>query len=119
VTYVSAHGPSHALLDRVETDMIKAALGERAYEIPVSSIKGVIGNPLGAAGPLQLIAAAMGMRQGIVPPTANHEVPDPACDLDYVPGQPRRTALDRALINTHGLGGGNVSMLVQRVEPTP
>ncbi len=116
VDYVCAHGPSHPVLDRVETAMIKEVFGRRAYSIPVSSIKGVLGNPLAAAGPIQVIACALAFRNGLVPPTANLETADPECDLDYVPGQARRARLQCAIVNAHGIGGGNSSMVLQKVS---
>ncbi|MCB1102809.1 MAG: hypothetical protein KDL10_10620, partial [Kiritimatiellae bacterium] len=88
----------------------------RAYHFPVSSIKGVTGNPLSAAGPLQVAACLLAMRDGRVPPTANYEVPDPWCDLDYVPNEPRSMDLHRALVNLHGLGGGNSSLIIEQVR---
>ncbi len=115
IDYICAHGPSDPEIDIVETEAIKFVFGEHAHRIPVSSIKGCTGNPLSAAGPLQIAAAAMALRTGIVPPTANHEHPDLRCDLDYVPGRPRHLALRRALVNVHGLGGGNTSLVLERV----
>lgn len=116
IDYISAHGPGHPVLDRAETKFIKQVFGDHAYRIPVSSIKGVIGNPLAAAGPLQLIACACAMRDRMVPPTANLEDPDPACDLDHVPGRGRRYHAHRALINTHGLGGGNSTLIIREAN---
>lgn len=118
VPYVCAHGPSDPILDLAETEAIKSVFGNRAYRLPVSSIKGVTGNPLAAAGPLQVTACIMAMLNGQIPPTANYEVPDPLCDLDYVPNQPRAARITRALINVHGMGGGNCSLLVEGVENT-
>ena len=115
IDYICAHGPSHPTLDLVETTMIKQALSRRAYAIPVSSIKGVLGNPLSAAGPLQVAACGLALRAQQVPPTANYEFPDPKCDLDYVPKEAREQKLDCAMINAHGVGGGNTSMVVERV----
>ena len=115
VDYICAHGPSHPVLDRNETEMIKRVFNSLAYTIPVSSIKGVLGNPLAAAGPLQVIACALACREHLIPPTANYEIEDPACDLDYVPGQARRCQIRCALINAHGVGGGNSSMVVETV----
>jgi 3-oxoacyl-[acyl-carrier-protein] synthase II len=115
VDYICAHGPSHRELDRNETKLIKQLLGKRAYSVPVSSIKAVIGNPLAAAGPMQLIAVCMAMTHDLVPPTANLELPDPECDLDYVPNRPRRSRLKTVLINVHGLGGGNTCLVVERM----
>jgi 3-oxoacyl-[acyl-carrier-protein] synthase II len=116
VDAVFAHGPSDPLIDRVETAMIKKVLGRRAYAIPVMSIKGATGNPLAAAGPLQISACALGLQHGAVPPTTNYETPDPACDLDYVPGRPRHVRCRKAVVNVHGLGGGNSSLLVEQFD---
>ena len=115
IDYICAYGPGHPLLDIVENDMVKRVFGRRAYSIPMSSIKGVTGNALAAAGPMQVITCGLVFRNNVIPPTANYEVPDPKCDLDYVPGQARHRAVDTALINVRGLGGGNSSLIVQRV----
>jgi len=115
IDYVCAHGPSDPVIDRVETAMLREVLGKHAYRIPVSSIKGVTGNPLAAAGPLELIACALAMRYDRVPPTANYVTPDPECDLDYVP-QARTARIRRALLNVHGMGGGNGTLVVSRVD---
>jgi len=115
IDYICAHGPGDPMIDRVETAMIKEVFGNHAYSIPISSIKGVIGNPLAAAGVLQMIACAMAMQKDRIPPTANYENTDPVCDLDYVP-KTRRGKIRNALINLHGLGGNNSSMVVQRVS---
>jgi 3-oxoacyl-[acyl-carrier-protein] synthase II len=115
VDYVCAHGPSDCVIDRVETAMIKAVLGSHAYRIPVTSIKGVTGNPMAAAGALETATCALIMRNGWVPPTANYQFPDPDCDLDYVPRQPRLADIRCALINIHGLGGANSSLVVEQV----
>src|SRR5205823_5066567 len=90
IDYISAYGPGHPILDAVEVDVIKKVMRERAYAIPVSSIKGVTGNALAAGGPFQITACALTMRDQLIPPTANYEVADPKCDLDFVPGQARR-----------------------------
>jgi 3-oxoacyl-[acyl-carrier-protein] synthase II len=113
---INAHGPSDIHMDRVETTMIKRALGETAYAIPVTSIKGVTGCPMGTGGVLQLIAGALALRHECIPPTANYEHPDPECDLDYVPGQARFVKLRNVLVNTHGFGRGNSSLLLERVS---
>ena len=115
IDYISAHGPSHPVIDREESAGIRRIFGRHADRIPVSSIKGVIGNPLSAAGPLQAIACALAMRHDLIPPTANYTTPDPACDLDYVP-QARRGRIGCALINVHGMGGGNSCLVVKRPE---
>jgi 3-oxoacyl-(acyl-carrier-protein) synthase len=115
IDYISAHGPSHPVIDREESAGIRRVFGHHADRVPVSSIKGVIGNPLSAAGPLQAIACALAMRHDLIPPTANYTTPDPACDLDYVP-QARRGRIGCALINVHGMGGGNSCLVVKRPE---
>jgi 3-oxoacyl-[acyl-carrier-protein] synthase II len=117
VDYICAHGPSDIDMDRLETRVIKEMFGPLAYRIPVTSIKGATGCPLGAGGVLQFITSALIIREGIVPPTTNYELPDPTCDLDYVPRAPRRHAVNVALINTHGFGRGNGCMLLQRPPP--
>jgi 3-oxoacyl-[acyl-carrier-protein] synthase II len=117
VKYINAHGPSDRLVDRSETAAIKAVFGDNAYDLPVSSIKGVTGNPLSAAGPMQVIATLLAMRKSVIPPTANYEVSDPDCDLDYVPGEARSARIDCALVNTHGIGGTNTSILLERYTP--
>lgn len=115
VDYISAYGPGHPILDAAEVRYIKEVFGDRAYSVPVSSIKGVTGNPLSAGGPLQLAACALSFRDQMIAPTANYETLDPECDLDFVPGRARRTRLDCALINVRGLGGSSSTMLVHRV----
>jgi 3-oxoacyl-[acyl-carrier-protein] synthase II len=116
IDFICAHGPGHPVLDRAETDMIKRVFRDSAYRVPITSVKGTIGNPLAGAGPVQLISCALALRTGIIPPIANHEIPAPGCDLDYVASIPRETHPRTALINAHGLGGGNVSMVVQKVD---
>ncbi len=112
IDYVSAWGCGDPVLDRMETLSIKQVFGERAYELAVSSIKAVTGNPLGAAGPLQLVTCALAFRHGLLPPTANFEHVDVDCDLDYIQGAPRRARPRRILLNAHGLGGGNTCVVL-------
>ena len=95
--------------------MIRRVFGSFADQVPVSSIKGVTGNPLAAAGPFQLISCALAFKHNRIPPTANHESPGFGCDLDFVPKKARKARLNCALINVRGLGGGNSSMVVERV----
>ncbi len=115
VEFISAHGPGDRQTDNTETALIKKVFGEHAYRIPVVSIKGSTGCPMGVGGMHQTIATALTIHHGKVPPTTNYENPDPDCDLDYVPGAPRRLPIARALINTHGFGRGNSSLLLQRI----
>jgi 3-oxoacyl-[acyl-carrier-protein] synthase II len=114
IDYICAYGPGHPSLDIVETDMIKRVFGRSAHSVPISSIKGVTGNPLSAAGPMQVITCGLAFRHNLIPPTANLENPDARCDLDYVPGHARKRKIETALINVRGLGGGNSSLVVQR-----
>ena len=114
VDYISAYGPGHPVLDAIEVSIIKRVLGERAKFVPVSSIKGVTGNPLAAGGPFQVIACALGMRDNMIAPTANFENADPLCDLDVVPNRARRGKVDIALVNVRGLGGSASTMVLKR-----
>lgn len=115
VDYISAYGPGHPLLDAVEVNIIKKVFGRRAYSIPVSSIKGVTGNPLAAGGPFQVAACAMSLREQVLVPTANYEQADPVCDLDFVPNRSRRAQMERALVNVRGLGGSASTMVLSRL----
>jgi 3-oxoacyl-[acyl-carrier-protein] synthase II len=117
IDYISAYGPSHPVLDAAEIGVIKRVFGERAYSIPVSSIKGVTGNALGAGGPFQVIAVALTIRDQMLVPTANYSVEDPACDLDIVPNHPRKAKVKRALVNVRGIGGSASSLVINRVGP--
>ncbi len=117
VDYISAWGPGDPVFDHCETRAIKKVFGQRAYQIAVSSIKGTIGNSLGAAGALQAVALAISYRHRMIPPTCNWEHSDIFCDLDYVRDVPRRAHVRHALINAHGIGGGNSSLLVANPPP--
>jgi 3-oxoacyl-[acyl-carrier-protein] synthase II len=116
VDHISAYGPGHPVLDAAEVKFIKEVFGRRAYSIPISSIKGVTGNPLAAGGPLQLASCGLSFRDQTVVPTANYEFEDPECDLDFVPLLPRKQKLDCILINVRGLGGSTTSLVVERVH---
>ena len=115
IDYISAYGPGHPMLDAVEVEIIKRVFGRRAYFLPVSSIKGVTGNALAAGGPFQVIACALSIRDQLLPPTANYNVADPACDLDCVPNRPRKARIDSALVNVRGLGGSASTMVLNRI----
>ncbi len=115
IDYICAYAPGHPIFDDVELAMIRRALGARAAMVPISSIKGVTGNPLAAAGPLQLIASALALQKNIIPPTANCENVDNNCELDIVRGKARHVKLNRVLINVRGLGGGNSTLVIERV----
>jgi len=115
VDYISAYGPGHPVLDAAEIRFIKQVFGRRAHLIPVSSIKGVTGNPLAAGGPLQIAACALSFRDQRIAPTSNYDIPDPDCDLDVVPNKSRKAKLDCILMNVRGLGGSASSLVVNRV----
>jgi 3-oxoacyl-[acyl-carrier-protein] synthase II len=115
IDYISAYGPGDPTLDAAEVRCIKEVFGNRAYLIPVSSIKGVTGNPLAAAGPLQIAACALSIRDQLIPPTANYQFADPDCDLDVVPLRARKAKIDRVLLNVRGLGGSASSLVLDRV----
>ena len=115
VDYICANAVSDQEGDRVETEFIKKCFGLRAYQIPISSVRGVLGHALSAAGMFQIIACALTMRNRMIFPTANLTNPDPDCDLDYVPLRPRNADVDIALANSHGIGGENCTVIVRRI----
>ncbi|HEV3237468.1 MAG TPA: beta-ketoacyl-[acyl-carrier-protein] synthase II, partial [Gemmataceae bacterium] len=114
IGYINAHGTSTQVNDKVETLAIKKVFGEAAYQVPVSSSKSMIGHLIAAAGAVEAIICVMALRRGVLPPTINYEVPDPECDLDYIPNQAREQRARHALSNSFGFGGQNVSLVVSR-----
>jgi 3-oxoacyl-[acyl-carrier-protein] synthase II len=116
VDYINAHGTSTKLNDAVETLAIKKVFGERAYKIPVSSTKSMIGHLLGAAGAIEALATIMTIHTGIIHPTINYENPDPECDLDYVPNEARKKEVNVAISNSFGFGGHNVCLVFKKFE---
>jgi len=116
VDYIVAHGTSTPLNDVTETRAIKAAFGEEAYGVPISSPKSMIGHLLGAAGSAAAIAAVLAIRDGCVSPTINLDTPDPECDLDYVPNVKRNVAVNTAMVNGFGFGGQNAVAIFERFE---
>ncbi|MGB7874981.1 MAG: beta-ketoacyl-ACP synthase II [Anaerolineales bacterium] len=114
VGYISAHGTATELNDLSETKAIKAAFGELAYKIPVSSTKSMTGHMMGATGALEAVLCVQIVREGILPPTIHYETPDPNCDLDYVPNQAREKNVDLVISNAFGFGGHNAVLAVRR-----
>jgi 3-oxoacyl-[acyl-carrier-protein] synthase II len=117
IDYVAAHGTATKLNDSAETNAIKRSLGERAYSVPITSIKPMIGHTMGAAGAFGALTLVQAIRTGWVPPTINYSVPDPECDLDYTPNTARQVHVDAGIINAFGFGGQNGALVIKRYEP--
>ncbi len=115
VQYVNLHGTSTQLNDRIETRALKLALGDHAYQVPMSSLKSQIGHPQGACGAAGVAATLVAMEHGLLPPTINLENPDPDCDLDYVPQPGRRVAIENAVCNCIAFGSKNSALILRRV----
>ncbi|HZF41513.1 MAG TPA: beta-ketoacyl-[acyl-carrier-protein] synthase family protein [Blastocatellia bacterium] len=116
IDYINLHGTSTEMNDRIETRAIKLAFGEAAARVPMSATKSMIGHPQGASGAAGLTATLGGMTEGFLPPTINLELPDPECDLDYVPLQARPSAIRTALCNCIGFGSKNSALVVKKFE---
>lgn len=114
VGYVNAHGTSTRFNDSIETRALKAVFGADAGRVPVSSTKSMTGHLLGAAGGVETAYAALALCRGVIPPTINYETPDPECDLDYVPNEPRETPVEVVLSNSFGFGGTNACLVLKR-----
>jgi 3-oxoacyl-[acyl-carrier-protein] synthase II len=114
VDYIVAHGTSTPLNDATETKAIRAAFGEHADNLAVSSNKSMVGHTLGAAGAVSALAAVLAIRDGVIPPTINYATPDPACDLDYVPNEARHQPVEVAITNGFGFGGQNAVAVFTR-----
>jgi len=115
VDYINAHGTSTQMNDRVETLAIKTLFGQRAYEIPISSIKSMLGHAVSAAGAIEAVACILALRDQMLPPTINQECPDPQCDLDYVPNVARSAPVRVVLSNSFGFGGHNDCLVFKGV----
>lgn len=117
IDYINAHGSSTPLNDLAETRAIKAVFGEHAYQLAISSTKSMLGHALGASGALELVASALTLQTGLIPPTINYTTPDPELDLDYVPNVARKADLNAVLSNSFGLGGQNACVVLKKYQP--
>jgi len=115
--YIALHGTATELNDKTETLAVKLCFGKRAFDIPMSSIKSMIGHPQGASGAAGTVAAILAMRYGVLPPTINYETPDPECDLNYIPNRALERPVDAALCNCIGFGSKNSALVLSRGEP--
>jgi 3-oxoacyl-[acyl-carrier-protein] synthase II len=113
IDFICAHGNSMPDYDAAETAGIKRAFGRHAWNVPVSSLKSMCGQALAASSAMQVVTACLSLRDQAIPPTANYRVPDPQCDLDYVPNRARRARLRNVLIHAHSLGGSHVAMVLR------
>jgi len=112
IDYINAHGTSTPLNDKSETAAIKTVFGERAYDMAISSTKSMTGHLMGAGGALEAVFSLLAMRDGIVPPTINYEVPDPECDLNYTPNTAVRKEMNTIMSNSFGFGGHNATIIL-------
>ena len=116
IDYVNLHGTSTVLNDRIETRALKLGLGDHARRVPMSATKSMVGHPQGASGASGLSAVLFAMQEGLIPPTLNLRNPDPECDLDYVPLEPRRADVEVAMVNCIGFGSKNSALIVGRPD---
>jgi len=114
IGYINAHGTSTPLNDKSETAAIKTVFGEQAYSVPISSTKSMTGHLLGASGAIEAIVCAKVFQENILPATINYEFPDPECDLDYVPNEPRHASPEHIMSNSFGFGGHNATLILSR-----
>jgi 3-oxoacyl-[acyl-carrier-protein] synthase II len=116
VGYINAHGTSTPYNDKFETRAIKDTFGEHAYKLAVSSTKSMTGHLLGAAGGIEGVFSVLALYKNVLPPTINYFNPDPDCDLDYVPNEPRPAEVQYVLSNSFGFGGTNAALLFKRYQ---
>ena len=114
IGYINAHGTSTPYNDKFETLAIKKVFGEHAYKLAVSSTKSMTGHALGAAGGIEAVISVLAMTKNTLPPTINYENPDPDCDLDYTPNEPRHAEVEYVLSNSFGFGGTNACLIFKR-----
>jgi len=115
IDYINPHGPG-TKGDAAETLAIKQVFGERAYEVPISSTKSMMGHPMGATGAIETSVCALTIAHGVIHPTINYETPDPECDLDYVPNEARQAKVEVAMCNNNGLGGQNATVILRSLS---
>lgn len=116
IDYVGAHGTGTPANDAAETQAIKRVMGDRAYHVPVSSIKSMLGHTLGAAGGIESLVTVLSVYRDAIPPTINYETPDPACDLDYVPNVGRNCRVRAAFKCSFGFGGNNAALIFAKAD---
>jgi len=116
IDFISAYGNATIVNDPYETMVIKKVFGQQAYKIPISSLKSMMGHPIGASGSAEVVSSAIAIQEGFIPPTINLDNPDPACDLDYVPNKARKVNIRTALCNTLSFGGKNSVIIIKRIS---
>jgi len=116
IDYINAHGTGTPLNDKSETAAIKTVFEDYAYQLPVSSTKSMTGHMIGAAGAIEAVFAVKVLQNDIMPPTINYEVPDPECDLDYIPNEPRQKQVNYAMSNSFGFGGHNATIILKKYK---
>lgn len=116
IDYINAHGTGTPLNDKSETAAIKTVFEDYAYQLPVSSTKSMTGHMIGAAGAIEAVFAVKVLQNDIMPPTINYEVPDPECDLDYIPNEPRQKQVNYVMSNSFGFGGHNATIILKKYK---
>jgi len=114
IDYINAHGTSTPFNDKLETQAIKQVFNSHSNNVPISSIKSMVGHGLGSAGAVEMVATSLVLKHDLIPPTINYETPDPDCDLDYVPNEARKTPVNIAMSNSFGFGGTNACLVVKK-----
>jgi 3-oxoacyl-(acyl-carrier-protein) synthase len=114
ISHINAHGTSTPVNDKTETRAIKNVFGERSRNIPITANKSMLGHLWGAAGAVEAIISILTIKNQVIPPTINHDLPDPECDLDYVPNVARHARVDTVLSNSFGFGGTNGCLVLGR-----